>query len=186
MGVEHRHRHLLGVDRPDRLDVGRPDLRLLGVGYAGRHVLGVDRPGRRVVGVDRLGPVRLDVDRAGHHVVGVDRRCPDRLRRAYPAGRRTGCFLGVDRLGEVRPDVVHGYRHDRLHGSGRDVRRNLPNAYPAGMRMGCCLGVVPLALDLACCPALVLHLEQVRPGWPWQLELLGSPELLESGWLLLA
>lgn len=163
LDVVHLHRH--------RLDVVHLRLHLLDVGYAGRHVLDVvhpdprvpdvDRPDLRVVGVDRHpAPDRLDVDRAGRHVLDV--RHPGHLRRAYPAGKRTGCCLGVDRLDEERPDVVHG----RLRGFGRDVRPSHPNAFPAGMRMGCCLGVEHLALGPTWPLALVLHLEVVRPGLP--------------------
>lgn len=164
-GVDRRRLHQLGVDHPGRLGVGRPDL--LGVGYAGRHVLDVDRPDRRVVDAGHPGLDLLGVDRAGRHVVDVGH--PDRLRRAFPVGKRTGCCPDVGRLGVERPDVVHGCRH----GSGRhDVRRSQKSACPAARRTGCCLDVEHLALVLACCLALVLPLAVVHPGLPLVLVLL--------------
>ena len=169
LDVDRRRLRQLGVGHPGRQDVDRPGL--LGVGYAGRRVLGVDRPGRRVVDVDRPGrPVRLDVGRAGHRVVDVGH--PGRLRRAFPAGTRTGCSLDVDHLGVERPDVVHGCRP----GSGHGVRRSQSNACPAGRRTGCCLGVVPLASGLACCLALVQHLATEHLGLPLELALQGPLE----------
>lgn len=161
LGVDRRRLRQLDVVHPGRLGVDRPDL--LGVGYADRRVLDVDRPGRRVVGVGRPGPLLLDVDHAGRRVVDVVHPGrPVRLRRACPAGKRTGCCLDVGHLDAERPDVVHGCHR----GSGHGVRRSQSNACPAGMRTGCCLGVVPLALGLACCLALVLRLAVVHPGLP--------------------
>ncbi len=165
LGVDRRHLlgvgHLrrLGVEHPGLLDVGHRHL--LGVDRAGHRVPDVGRPGRRVPGVDRQH--LLGVDRAGRHVLGGDR--PGRLRRAYPAARRTGCCLGVDRPDEVRLDVGH----DRLRGCLRHgVRRTQRRAYPAGKRTGCCLGVEHLALELAwhLASELGLHLAMERQGLP--------------------
>lgn len=170
LGVDRRH--LLGVGHLRRLGVERPGLlgvdrrHLLDVDRAGRHVPDVDRPGRHEPDVDRRH--LLGVDRAGRRVVGEDR--PGRLRRAYPAARRTGCCLGVDRPDEVRLDVGH----DRLRGCRHHgVRRTQRRAYPAGKRTGCCLGVERLASELAWHLASVpgLHLAMERQGLPSRPEL---------------
>lgn len=185
LGVDRLHRlgegrqRQLGVERPGLLDVGR--LYQLDVDRAGHRVADVGRPGRRVPGVDRQH--QLDVDRAGRHVADEDR--PGRLRRACPAGRRTGCCLGVDRPDEVRLDVGH----DRLRGCRRHaVRRTQRRACPAGTRTGCCPGVERLALEQAWRLASVLepHLAMERQGLPSRSEqqVLLRPQEPELAWHL--